>query len=166
MIRVVLDLLVLALIVYCLIDCIQTPDAEVRGLPKWAWIVLVVLLPLVGSIAWLVAGRPPRGEGAPRRVPWPAGRSGYPTAARGPDDDPDFLHDLSSGLRTGSVPDDDALREWEEDLRRDAAPVPPSNDAEQDVAPQADERKADERKGDERKADERKDGEEPPPLPA
>ena len=36
---------------------LTTPEAACRNLPKLAWIFIVLLLPLVGSIAWLVAGR-------------------------------------------------------------------------------------------------------------
>ena len=53
-----------ALWVFCLIDAIGAPAAQIRNLPKAAWIILILLFPFVGSIAWLVAGRP---EGAPRR---------------------------------------------------------------------------------------------------
>ncbi|MGZ4446429.1 MAG: PLDc N-terminal domain-containing protein [Nocardioides sp.] len=63
-----LDLLVavasFALWVYCLVDVIGTPDVRVRNLPKVAWVLLVLLFPLVGSIAWLVAGRPESSAGA------------------------------------------------------------------------------------------------------
>ena len=47
-----------ALWVFCLVDVIGTPEGNVRNLPKVGWLVLVLLFPLVGSIAWLVAGRP------------------------------------------------------------------------------------------------------------
>ncbi len=50
--------LVFALGVYCLIDVIGRGDGEIRNLPKVGWIVLILLFPLVGSIAWLFAGRP------------------------------------------------------------------------------------------------------------
>lgn len=52
--------LVLALWVFCVIDVIVARDDEVRHLPKWGWLVLVLLFPLVGSVAWLVVGRPRR----------------------------------------------------------------------------------------------------------
>jgi hypothetical protein len=77
-------LLSLALTIYCLVDAIQTSDEDVRNLPKMAWLVLILLFPLVGPGAWLIAGRPRRGRRAVRRPPRP----------RGPDDDPDFLKDL------------------------------------------------------------------------
>src|SRR5919112_3544142 len=94
-----LDLAVLALLVYCLIDCIQTDSAVVRNLPKAFWLVLIILLPLVGGIGWLFAGRP---EGAAARTgssrPFrgPGSRSTLPPAPLGPDDDPDFLRQMRS----------------------------------------------------------------------
>jgi len=47
----------LALLVFALVDAISTPDSQVNHLPKLWWIVLIVILPLAGSIAWLVAGK-------------------------------------------------------------------------------------------------------------
>jgi hypothetical protein len=44
------------LLVFALIDIITRPDSEVRGLPKVAWIILVILLPFVGSIVWFAIG--------------------------------------------------------------------------------------------------------------
>jgi hypothetical protein len=95
----------LALLIYCLIDCIQTGDHEVRNLPRWTWIILIILMPLVGGLAWLIAGRPRRARHA-RDVPWPAtATSGFPEherprpAPRGPDDDPDYLRELDRRRR-------------------------------------------------------------------
>ncbi len=105
-------LVVIGLLIYCLIDCIQTPDDAVRNLPKWAWIALIVLVSVVGPIAWLVAGRP-------QRSPSSGFVSGYPEYRRrpttsAPDDDPDFLRELgkvnSEHERT--------LEKWEQDLKR------------------------------------------------
>jgi hypothetical protein len=61
-------LLLLALDVFCVIDLIQTREDEVRNLPKIAWLLLILLFPPIGSIAWLAAGRPQAG---------PARRSAY-----------------------------------------------------------------------------------------
>ncbi|HEX5919593.1 MAG TPA: PLD nuclease N-terminal domain-containing protein [Nocardioides sp.] len=62
--RIVLFLVPLVLALYCLIDAISSRDDEVRHLSKVWWILLVLFFPFVGSIAWLVAGRPQR---RPRR---------------------------------------------------------------------------------------------------
>lgn len=50
-------LALLALFVFCVIDVLTTPEHEVRNLPKLGWLLIVIVLPLVGSVAWLVAGR-------------------------------------------------------------------------------------------------------------
>ena len=55
--RVLLLLAGLALTIYAVIDCIQTVDEKVKHLPKIAWVVLIVLVPWVGPIAWLIVGR-------------------------------------------------------------------------------------------------------------
>jgi hypothetical protein len=54
-------ILTLALWLFCLVDVITTDNGDVRNLPKIGWVVIVLLFPLVGSIVWLVAGRPVRG---------------------------------------------------------------------------------------------------------
>ena len=89
MLRYVPALLSLALTVYCVIDAFQTDEADMRTLPKVAWVMFVVLLPVVGPVAWLLGGRPGRGT-PPSRGPQrrPDDRNRRP---RGPDDDPDFL---------------------------------------------------------------------------
>jgi len=44
--------------IYCIYDVITTNDSLVRNLPKVAWFVIVLLIPDLGSIAWLCFGRP------------------------------------------------------------------------------------------------------------
>ena len=84
MLRYLPVLLSLALTVYCVVDAIQTRDGAARNLPKIAWLILILLFPLVGPVAWLIAGRPRRGTRGVTQQRRP----------RGPDDDPDFLKDL------------------------------------------------------------------------
>jgi len=50
-------LVLLAVWLFCIIDVITTPDAQIRNLPKLAWLLIVIVLVDLGSIAWLVAGR-------------------------------------------------------------------------------------------------------------
>lgn len=125
----------LFLLVFCLIDCIQTPEHEVRNLGKVWWVLLILFFPLVGGIAWLVAGRPQRN--APRRpVPWPSTQTaGFPEYERprralAPDDDPEFL----AQMRRSSSEQEELLRRWEDDLRRRESQlkkdVPPAQDDE------------------------------------
>ncbi len=108
----------LFLLVFCLIDCIQSDESQVRNLGKVWWVLLILFFPIVGGIAWLVAGRP---TGQPRRqVPWPttqtAGFPEYerPGPAKGPDDDPEFIAEM----RRGNSEHEELLRKWEDDLRR------------------------------------------------
>ncbi|MFE0629283.1 PLD nuclease N-terminal domain-containing protein [Streptomyces sp. NPDC058864] len=58
--------LVAALYVYAVVDCVRTPDARIRMLPKTGWLVLMVLMPILGAIAWRNLGkRSLRAEGQP-----------------------------------------------------------------------------------------------------
>ncbi|PRA79087.1 PLD nuclease N-terminal domain-containing protein [Microbacterium sp. MYb66] len=51
------SLLVIALMIGALIDIITRDSALVKYLPKLAWIVIVILLPLIGSLLWFAIGR-------------------------------------------------------------------------------------------------------------
>ncbi|MEV0532323.1 PLD nuclease N-terminal domain-containing protein [Kitasatospora sp. NPDC050463] len=117
MLRILTFVLPLALWVWAFIDCLTTPEDEVKHLPKVVWVIIVLLFPLVGSIAWLVAGKR---RGAPQTHPagGPAGhpeherpRGGRPLA---PDDDPEFL----ASLKKDDKQHEDMLKQWEADLRR------------------------------------------------
>ncbi len=51
-------LIVMVVWVACLVDVIRADEHEVRNLPKPLWLMVVILLPLVGSVLWLLVGRP------------------------------------------------------------------------------------------------------------
>lgn len=96
------ELLEFVLTLYCVIDAIQSDPRDIRNLPKWAWILLILLVPVVGAVAWLVAGRPSR-ESWLRHTPPQSQKAQQaqqsqlrqpPRNPRGPDDDPDFLKRL------------------------------------------------------------------------
>ncbi len=61
----VFGFLTLALWVYCLVDIVTCPEAGIRHLPKMGWLLVVLLVPTIGALLWLFAGRPLH-EGAPR----------------------------------------------------------------------------------------------------
>ncbi|TQL03292.1 PLDc N-terminal domain-containing protein [Cellulomonas sp. SLBN-39] len=88
--RNLLFLLLLAFVVYCVVDVTRSDEDERLGAPHLAWIALVLLVPVVGGVVWLVVSRNRRagrgGRGAPPR----------PVA---PDDDPDFLWRLEQERR-------------------------------------------------------------------
>ncbi|GHG46919.1 hypothetical protein GCM10011331_07290 [Flavimobilis marinus] len=108
MLRILLTLAVIALIVYAATDCAGSTDDERRGVPKPLWMLIIIVLPVFGAVAWLIQ----RYSGRKNR-PRPA-RSPRPPVA--PDDDPDFLWRLEqerrrrqAGGATGSAarePDD------------------------------------------------------------
>ncbi|MFC7962415.1 PLD nuclease N-terminal domain-containing protein [Rhodococcoides kroppenstedtii] len=53
-----LGLLVMALWVFSLIDVVTADDSGIRHLPKVGWLLLVLFIPLIGSLLWLTVGRP------------------------------------------------------------------------------------------------------------
>ena len=114
MLRYLPLLLVLALWIYAFIDCLNTPEEEVRGLPKVIWVIIILLFGevLVGPVAWLVAGKVRHA---------PAGGAG-PAEWVAPDDNPEFLKSLKD--EAGSAKDgngekgEQLLKDWEADLRR------------------------------------------------
>jgi hypothetical protein len=111
-------LALLALWIYCIVDVISTDESLIRNLPKLVWLIIVIFLPTVGSIVWLLLGRPEKAGFAP-------GDSSYRAEPRGgrverrsprslgviaPDDDPRFLAEIDERSKK--------LRAWEDDLKR------------------------------------------------
>jgi hypothetical protein len=97
MLKALVVIVPVVLAVYCLVQVVQSRADLVRTLPKWAWVVLIVLFPLLGALAWLLLGRPRRdGPARPARGRMVA-----------PDDDPDFLRRIRDRRPSdGKGPDD------------------------------------------------------------
>ena len=116
--------ILLALWLYAIFDVIQTDEIIVRNLPKGMWLLIVIFLPDIGSIAWLMVGRP---HGAGWR---PGDTTIRPVRrARGPEDD--VRWQASSPPAAPPVRDTEAarLKAWEDDLkRREAALEKPKPD--------------------------------------
>jgi hypothetical protein len=74
----------LVLTLYTFIDCARREDSQLKKIPKWGWLLAIVLLQPFGGIAYLIIGRDRGGRG-----PRPPKRRILP-----PDDDPDFLRKL------------------------------------------------------------------------
>jgi hypothetical protein len=93
-------LLVVALWIFCLVDVIVSKEDECRNLPKLLWLLIVLLVPDIGSVLWLIAGRPKglrqswqqRTTAAPRTTIAPRTRMAPPVA--NPDDDDEFLRSI------------------------------------------------------------------------
>ncbi len=73
------------LAIYCVVEVAQAPPYAVRRMPRWLWATAIICLPLIGSVCWLIWGRPNSGS---KRADQFAGRPSSP------DDDPDFLRSL------------------------------------------------------------------------
>ncbi len=112
--RVLPVVLALGLTIYALLDSLRTPEDEVSHLPKPWWVVVVLLVPVLGPLAWLAVGRTgPQagttwldrlvGRGTGATPPWRS--QGRPTPpprrSTAPDDDPEFLSRLRRDIEDG-----------------------------------------------------------------
>ena len=86
---------VFCLWIFCLVDVIVTDDSLCRHLPKMMWLLVVLLLPLVGSILWLAVGKPRVQSRGYTTRPSSTGFPEYERPGRhvatNPDDDAEFL---------------------------------------------------------------------------
>jgi hypothetical protein len=94
-------------LVLALISALSVP--RVRNLPRALWVLLILLIPLLGPLAYFLSGRPK----APPREHGPVLRSKPRPAA--PDDDPDFLRSMDTEQ---SRRDRELLAQWERDLEK------------------------------------------------
>jgi hypothetical protein len=107
----IIALLLLAFWIWAILDVIATDSALCRNLPKGVWLILVLVLPDIGSIAWLLLGRPERGS-------WRPGSSDYSAPRRpvGLEDDPRYsVTPEITDRRSAEL--DRRLDEWEAEQR-------------------------------------------------
>ncbi|HAY43510.1 MAG TPA: hypothetical protein DCY59_08145 [Micrococcaceae bacterium] len=97
-------LISVALMIYTLIECARTERHRVRSLPKTAWIIIIIVLPLIGAGLWFVLGRPQ------------AASTGPASKQSAPDDDEDFLRQLEIWRRQQQR--ESELKAREEELKR------------------------------------------------
>jgi hypothetical protein len=102
------------LAVCALISCLSADENDIRALPRFAWVLIILFFPLLGSVAWFFAGRPTTATS-----PGTSGHSGAKGPDRrrpiAPDDDPEFLGSLATEQ---AKKDRELFEQWEEDLRR------------------------------------------------
>jgi hypothetical protein len=106
---VVVPLIVIALDVFAIVDVILAEQRRVRVFPKFLWVILIVLLPVVGALLWFFVGKERRDRGGERR-----------TVA--PDDDPAFLRNIRRDEEQ-----DERIRRLEQELA-DLDDDPPTKD--------------------------------------
>ncbi|WEK60755.1 MAG: PLD nuclease N-terminal domain-containing protein [Candidatus Microbacterium colombiense] len=85
--------------VFSIVDCAVQPATRHRGVPKPAWLAIVILIPVIGGILWFVIGRRRADDQGEARM-------------LAPDDDPAFLRSI------GKTEQDDRIRRLEEELAR------------------------------------------------
>ncbi|MBO3748165.1 PLDc_N domain-containing protein [Streptosporangiaceae bacterium NEAU-GS5] len=93
-------LVLVVLWVFCIFDVITTDESLCRNLPKLLWLMIVILIPDIGSLLWLIAGRP-QGAARPGGLPYKGNTGRYPEydrpgrfVAANPDDDEAFLRQV------------------------------------------------------------------------
>ncbi|WP_425955118.1 PLDc N-terminal domain-containing protein [Xylanimonas sp. McL0601] len=103
MLRFLLTLAIIGLIVYAIADVAGARKEETGGLPKWLWVVVILLVPVVGALAWIMVRR----TGGPAPSSHGSSTSGpRHTGPVAPDDDPDFLWRLDQERRRRTNHDD------------------------------------------------------------
>ncbi|UWX96650.1 PLD nuclease N-terminal domain-containing protein [Arthrobacter zhaoxinii] len=101
-------IIVAAVIIYAVIDCIMSRADEVRSISKVSWLFTIILIPVLGALLWFLFGRPTGGSN---------GGSGprEPRRPSAPDDDPEFLRNLE--IRRRQEQKEAELRAREAELR-------------------------------------------------
>lgn len=110
-----LGLILLAVWIFCVVDVLLSAESEVRNLPKIAWVFIVLLLPDVGSLLWLILGRP-RAAGVNRNVPAARGYPEYERLGRATGSSPRADEDF---LRQCRARAEEQRRVYQEKLRRE-----------------------------------------------
>ncbi|SDT77379.1 PLD nuclease N-terminal domain-containing protein [Actinoplanes derwentensis] len=95
----------LVLLILALISSLSAERA--RNMPRFAWILVILLIPIAGPIAWFLTGRPVSPAQHQARRP------------ASPDDDPEFLRSMDSEQ---SRRDRELLAQWEREMGRSEEP--------------------------------------------
>ncbi|GAA2067681.1 hypothetical protein GCM10009820_37170 [Leifsonia soli] len=117
----VIPLLVMTLFVFALVDIILRPSDQVRHLPKLAWVFIVILLPLIGSVLWFAIGREYGPSSArPRTLRMPAVRTEPAAASTRDDSAPSSTEAQLAALEReiAEAERDQRIKRLEEELRR------------------------------------------------
>src|SRR4051794_39831159 len=104
-------LLIFAFWIWAIVDVLTSDPATVRNLPKFVWLLLVVLLSTIGALAWLLLGRPQQ-----QRVE-PSARPRFVA----PEDGPRWTDDHARRQHYAAM-DEELDRRLEEKQRREEDP--------------------------------------------
>jgi hypothetical protein len=109
----IVGLVLLLFWIWALLDVIGTDSAMCRNLPKGMWIIIVLILPDIGAIAWLLMGRPEKAH-------WRPGSTDYAAPRRpiGPEDSPRYSPTpIVTDRRSEEL--DKELERWERERGKD-----------------------------------------------
>ena len=128
MAAVVIALVQILLAVYALVDCLRTEKSDLPGrLPRAFWLLIIIILPVFGPLAWIVISWASKAESPDGRVEIPRNpleifrgsgersQPQEPEIPQAPDDNPDFLFSLEAKMRRERM-----AREAEEEARKRA----------------------------------------------
>jgi hypothetical protein len=90
--RIELGLLA-AVVIFTIFTTVYAASADrtqVRVLPKFVWVLLCLFVPIIGGLLYITVGRPIDGD---------SGQGAKIGRPKGPDDDADFLRDLSDRFK-------------------------------------------------------------------
>jgi len=79
--RIVLVVAVIGLGVYAFVQALQADASQIRVMPRWLWVAVILAFPVVGPAAWILTGRQTRAAISDQ-------------GPVGPDDDPEFMRKL------------------------------------------------------------------------
>jgi hypothetical protein len=95
--------LLVALVIYALVDAAVTPASAIRGLPKPLWIVVIVVFLPVGAVLWFLLGKTRARGSASNSKPAPP---------------PDIVDRPSTTGPFSTESSEDRIARLEEELRR------------------------------------------------
>ena len=99
---IIVVVILVAFLVYAVIDAILIDKARIRALPRAVWVV-ICFIPALGGILWFFVGRGAANKNGRGGVASYFGPSR--TGPSAPDDDIDFLRGLKDPLPPGNHPD-------------------------------------------------------------
>ena len=80
-------LLLAAVTLYALFHCLTRDSSQIAVLPKWAWALIVVCVPVIGVLLWFLIGY--------KSTKLHSNRGIHPT---GPEDDPEFIRKINDDI--------------------------------------------------------------------
>lgn len=113
----IVAIVVLAVWIWALVDCITTDSELCRNLPKGVWLIIVLLFFDLGAILWVLLGRPANKHWRPSTGPTD---SSAPRRPLGAEDRAEFSGEVSD-RRSAEL--DRRLEAWE--AQQAAAGTPP-----------------------------------------